>query len=73
MLAHFQVSLANNSMIKPSWQFSFFFQGKYYKGMYHYNGNIDWTPLIPEEEDRADLEQRVHDLMLYHVYEDHST
>lgn len=67
MLSHFQVKPLNTNLLKLSWEFSFYFQGTYYQGVYYNNGEIEWIHQTPDEKEM--LESRVHDLMLFHVYE----
>lgn len=54
------------------WSFTFFYKQTRYKGTYQKDGVIKWR--IPEEINETDkkfLESSVHDLILYHIYEDH--
>ncbi|SDO29751.1 DUF5342 family protein [Alkalicoccus daliensis] len=54
------------------WSFSFYYKQMRYKGTYQKDGVIRWHhPEDINEKDAAFLESTVHDLMLYHVYEDH--
>jgi hypothetical protein len=54
------------------WTFSFYYKQTRLKGTYQKDGVIKWhQPEQLFEEDRLLLESAVHDLMLYHVYEDH--
>lgn len=54
---------------RKNYQFSFYFQGTYYRGLYHYNGQIEWYEPQPNETDISKLEAQVQELMLYHVYD----
>ena len=59
-------------MINQEWSFSFFYKQKRLTGKYFKDGSIKWTSQGEmTEEDKKFLESAVHDLMLYHVYEDH--
>lgn len=71
MLSHFQWKPLNKNLLKLSWEFSFYYHGTYYQGVYYNNGNIEWFHTELEEETRKVLEAKVHELMLYHVYEEH--
>ncbi|CAM3943783.1 DUF5342 family protein [Alkalicoccus chagannorensis] len=51
------------------WQFTFYYKQTRHRGIYHQDGRIEWRQ--PEEPEKESLEHAVHDLMLYHVYEDH--
>mgnify|MGYP001156652977 CR=1 FL=1 len=69
MLTHFTYNpfIAKDTH-RREYLFSFYYKGTYYSGVYHYNGAIDWQP-EPNEEDRAMLTSRIHELMLFHVYD----
>ena len=70
MITHFQYQslFANNQL--PGWGFSFYFQKQRYTGTYHQNGEIGWTSPIPATEDEKYLANHIHELMLFHVYDD---
>ncbi|PSL45175.1 hypothetical protein B0H94_107180 [Salsuginibacillus halophilus] len=72
MISHFQWKEMKNNWLNREWSFSFFYQGKMHRGTYYKDGTITWQTTAPKESDRADLERHIHDLMLYHVYEDHN-
>ncbi|RKL68517.1 hypothetical protein CR203_00205 [Salipaludibacillus neizhouensis] len=73
MITHFQLKEIKNNMINQEWEFTFFYKKNKYKGKYFKNGEITWIhPSSITTEDKTFLESCVHDLMLYHVYEDHS-
>jgi hypothetical protein len=72
LLTHFQLKEIKNNMINQEWEFSFFYKKNRYRGKYYKNGDIKWlSPSSLEEEEEKFLSSCVHDLMLYHVYEDH--
>ncbi|UTR09209.1 YheE family protein [Evansella sp. LMS18] len=72
MISHFNYKEIKNNLINQEWSFSFFYKQKRYTGKYYKDGSIKWTsPEDINEEDRKFLETAIHDLMLYHVYEDH--
>lgn len=70
MFQHFTFKpLLTKKRRRKNYQFSFFYQGTYYRGLYHYNGEIEWYDPVPAEEDRETFESQVHELMLFHVYD----
>lgn len=69
MITHFQYqSLYENSQL-PGWKFSFYFQKQRYTGIYHPNGKIEWTSSIPAADQYDQLIEHIHELMLFHVYD----
>ncbi len=69
MISHFQWKpLFDNSQI-PGWRFSFFFKGTGYQGIYHKDGQIEWSSELPSSEYEEQLKSQIHELMLFHVYE----
>ncbi|ARK29150.1 YheE family protein [Halalkalibacter krulwichiae] len=71
MLSHFQWKELRNNLVRREWAFSFFFDGNYITGIYHKNGEIDWGEANLTSNQKEILEPQIHDLMLYHVYEQH--
>jgi hypothetical protein len=69
MLSHFQFKSIYQHQQLPGWTFSFYFQKQKFAGVYHQNGNIEWTSTAPNSEDEAKLKEQIHELMLFHVYE----
>ncbi|PRO64651.1 DUF5342 family protein [Alkalicoccus urumqiensis] len=67
MIQHFQWKAHRPS----GWSFSFYHQGARYRGFYHRDGTIRWDQPETRPEKAETLEGQIHDLMLYHVYEDH--
>ncbi|UII56852.1 YheE family protein [Cytobacillus spongiae] len=70
MLTHFQFKplYENNQM--PGWRFSFYYQKQKLTGIYYSDGKIEWTGVKPPStEEEATLFSRIHELMLYHVYD----
>ncbi|WP_209124331.1 DUF5342 family protein [Alkalihalobacillus sp. BA299] len=71
MISHFQWKELRNNLVRQEWEFSFFYKGNYFRGMYYKNGAIEWSETTPTEAEKKQLEMQVHDLFLYHVYEEH--
>ncbi|MEB1807966.1 MAG: YheE family protein [Bacillaceae bacterium] len=71
MISHFQWKELRNNLVRQEWEFSFFYKGEYFLGVYYQDGSISWSDPAPKEEERKQLELQVHDLFLYHVYEEH--
>ncbi|MBN6887674.1 uncharacterized protein DUF5342 [Cytobacillus horneckiae] len=69
MLTHFQYSSLYENKQLPGWKFSFYFAKQKYAGYYHQDGSIEWTSEKPEARDEEELKGRIHELMLYHVYD----
>lgn len=69
MIQHFSYKpLFENSQI-PGWTVSFFFQQQRYVAEYYKDGRIQFIGNAPSEEQLANVEKMVHELMLFHVYE----
>ncbi|MFC0473717.1 DUF5342 family protein [Halalkalibacter kiskunsagensis] len=68
MLAHFQWK---SNLSLREWSFSFFHDGQFITGTYYKNGHIKWGQSVLTAESKKKLEPHIHDLMLYHVYEQH--
>ncbi|MCL7747022.1 YheE family protein [Halalkalibacter alkaliphilus] len=71
MLVHFQWKELRNNLLRREWAFSFFHEGQYMSGIYYKNGSIKWGDSNVSSQKKEKLEPYVHDLMLYHVYEQH--
>lgn len=71
MISHFQWKELRNNLARREWSFSFFHEGQYVTGIYHKNGTVEWNGPLLTDEKRKELEPHIHDLMLYHVYEEH--
>lgn len=69
MLQHFQFNPMYKDKRIPGWTFSFYFKGKRIEGIYHQNGKIEWTSEKPDIKYENGLQKQVHDLMLFHVYD----
>ncbi|MDT8862043.1 YheE family protein [Alkalihalobacillus sp. MEB130] len=71
MLVHFQYKELRNNLLRREWSFSFFYEGRYMTGTYYKDGRIKWNDDDLTLEKKEKLEPHIHDLMLYHVYEEH--
>lgn len=69
MITHFQQKEIDRSIPDGKWSISFFHNKKRCTGYYYKNGDITWVNAPDDHEE--DIKAIVHDLMLYHVYEDH--
>lgn len=70
MFSHFQFKeIATKRRYRKAYEFSFFYQGDHYRGFYNPNGKIDWYEPTPPEDIVDKLQTQVHELMLFHVYE----
>lgn len=69
MLQHFQYKPLYKDKNLPGWKFYFYYKKQRLSGNYLKDGAIEWLPVAPGEADRKQLEQQVHELMLYHVYD----
>ncbi|MFD2625553.1 DUF5342 family protein [Salibacterium salarium] len=72
LFTHFQWQERKNNLINKEWSFSFLLQGAYYQGIYYKDGTIIWSGKQPPEEHLSSIETQVHDLILFHVFEDHT-
>ncbi|MCJ8005890.1 YheE family protein [Lederbergia wuyishanensis] len=69
MLQHFQLRPLYDETKLPGWNFSFYFHQQKYTGIYHPNGNIEWKSISPDEHHLLALEKQIHDLMIFHIYD----
>jgi len=70
MITHFTYKpFISEKSHRREYLFSFFYKGDLYRGIYHYNGAIEWQEQ-PDEENLSFLTSHVHELMLFHVYDD---
>ncbi|KKB35628.1 YheE family protein [Bacillus thermotolerans] len=67
MLLHFQYKPLYKEQKLPGWSFSFYYHKQRLTGNYFSDGTIEWLSDIPQE--REQLEQQIHELMLFHVYD----
>lgn len=67
MIAHFRFKPMFENIQIPGWFISFYYNQQYYKAEYLKDGNIRWVGETPE--DSEEVEKKVHELMLFHVYD----
>ncbi|WP_274308082.1 YheE family protein [Solibacillus daqui] len=69
MIQHFSYKpLFENSQI-PGWSISFFFKNERFAADYYKDGSIRFIGNAPQQDELANVEKMVHELMLFHVYE----
>lgn len=70
MIQHFQYnSLYQNEQL-PGWTISFYYNKEKFEGIYHSDGRIEWiTQHQLENGQEENLKKQIHELMLYHVYD----
>lgn len=69
MLQHFQIQSLYEDKRLPGWTFSFYFHQQKIAGIYYSDGKIEWTSKAPDEPDNSALQKQVHDLMIFHIYD----
>ncbi|AXH99908.1 hypothetical protein DV702_09255 [Sporosarcina sp. PTS2304] len=67
MLQHFSYKKMFADSDLPGWIINFYYQNKHYTADYHKDGTIQWAHDAPPNI--AKVEEMVHDLMTFHVYE----
>ncbi len=72
MISHFQYKSVGSKVRKPKWEVSFFHQGTYYRTLYLHTGEFEWFQPAPPESEQNKLQSQIHELMLFHVYEQDS-
>ncbi|MEK3887542.1 DUF5342 family protein [Bacillus sp. FSL K6-3431] len=70
MLQHFQFQSLFADKRLPGWTFSFYLKQQKYAGVYHPDGNIEWSNNKPEHGHLDKLQKQIHDLMIYHIYDE---
>ncbi|KIL45583.1 YheE family protein [Jeotgalibacillus soli] len=67
---HFQPMFENKQL--PGWTISFTYEGQRISGIYHKTGSIEWTsePHFHSEEAEQAVKKQIHELLLYHVYDE---
>jgi hypothetical protein len=69
MITHFQYKSIYPNQQLPGWTFSFYYHRQKITGIYHPNGVIEWTIDLPSIISETLLKEQIHELMLFHVYE----
>jgi hypothetical protein len=69
LITHFQFKSLFENKDMPGWHFSFYYKKQKYTGIYHQNGDMQWTSEKPSDEDVDQLKEQIHELMLFHVYD----
>ena len=69
MIQHFSYRSLFPDRRLPGWKFSFYYNRTRMEGVYHADGRIEWTGAAPGKTDEANLQKQIHDLMIYHVYD----
>ena len=69
MITHFQFKPLFENKDMPGWHFSIYFKKQKFTGIYHPNGDIEWTSSQPPHESVDDMKAQIHELMLFHVYD----
>jgi hypothetical protein len=69
LITHFQYKPLFENKDMPGWHVSFYFQKLKYTGIYHPNGDIEWTSNIPSADSEKAMKAQIHELMLFHVYD----
>jgi hypothetical protein len=69
MITHFQYQNLYADRSLPGWKLSFFYKKARYTAIYHPDGKIEWTGIMPSEQDEKALSRQIHELMLFHVYD----
>ena len=69
MITHLQFKSLFDNNDMPGWLFSFYFKKQKFTGIYHQNGDIQWTSEQPSDENMNQLKEQIHELMLFHVYD----
>jgi hypothetical protein len=69
LITHFQFKSLFENKDMPGWHFSFYFNKQKFTGIYHQNGDIEWTSEEPSNQHIHQLKEQIHELMLFHVYD----
>ncbi|TYR79022.1 hypothetical protein FZC66_16965 [Priestia megaterium] len=68
MITHFNVKPLYKRAQMPGWHISFYMNRTYYEADYLKTGEIIWKSTIPDQIDETELSSYIHELMLFHVY-----
>ena len=69
MIQHFSFKPLYENTQLPGWALTFFYQQKRYQAEYKKDGTITFISDAPSQEQLADVEKMIHELMLFHVYD----
>ncbi|NYV66755.1 DUF5342 family protein [Bacillus sp. Gen3] len=70
MIQHFQFQSLYKHEQLPGWNISFYFNKEKMEGIYHPDGRIEWQQRYTFDEGVEEkIKGRIHELMLYHVYD----
>ena len=69
MIQHFSFKPLYENTQLPGWALTFFYKQKRYKAEYKKDGTITFISDAPLQEQLADVEKMIHELMLFHVYD----
>ncbi|SDH55413.1 hypothetical protein SAMN05192534_10743 [Alteribacillus persepolensis] len=72
MISHFQWRERKNNWLNKEWYISFYFRGVHYKAIYYKDGSIQWQTQKPPSDAQEVITEQIHDLVLYHIFEDHT-
>ncbi|MGM9944001.1 MAG: YheE family protein [Lysinibacillus sp.] len=69
MIQHFSFKPLYENTQLPGWALTFFYKQKRYQAEYKKDGTITFIGDAPLQEQLADVEKMIHELMLFHVYD----
>lgn len=69
MIQHFSFKPLYENAQLPGWALTFFYKQKRYQAEYKKDGGITYIGDAPPQENIADVEKVIHELMLFHVYD----
>ena len=69
MIQHFSFKPLYENTQLPGWALTFFYKQKRYQAEYKKDGTITFIGDAPLQEQLADVEKMIHELMLFHIYD----
>lgn len=69
MIQHFSFKPLYENTQLPGWALTFFYKQQRYQAEYKKDGTITFISDAPSQEQLADVEKMIHELMLFHVYD----
>lgn len=69
MIQHFKFKPLYENKQLPGWSLTFFYKQQRYNAEYLKDGTIKYIGQAPAEADLNEINQAVHGLMLFHVYD----